>query len=132
VTAALDLVTARARAESLFTSACIVHAKSTGQTTDSTTGEVTDIPGAVVYSGACRVRPVTSRGGGTLEIGGAEMFTFDYLISVPFSVTGVQEGHLVTVTASPDPALIGVTVEVQKVDRGESITARRLSCNEVN
>jgi hypothetical protein len=64
--------------------------------------------------------------------GGAQVFAFDYLVSVPFAVTDVQEGHRVTVTASPDPALVGVTVEVQKVDRGEHITARRLSCNEVS
>jgi hypothetical protein len=47
-------------------------------------------------------------------------------------VAGVQEGHRVTVTSSPDPALVGVVLEVHKVDRGENITARRLSCNEVN
>jgi hypothetical protein len=74
---------------------------------------------------------VTSRGGGTLEVGGAEVFTFDYLVSG--SVLGdrraggpPRDGRL-----SPDPALVGVDVEVQKVDRGEHITARRLSCNEV-
>jgi hypothetical protein len=50
VTAALDLVTARARAESLFTSTCTVRAKSTGQTTDPDDRRVTDTPGAVVYS----------------------------------------------------------------------------------
>jgi hypothetical protein len=59
------------------------------------------------------------------------MFDFDYLVSVPFSVTGIAEGMSVTVTASPDPALVGVNLEIQKVDRGEHITARRLSCNEV-
>ncbi len=59
------------------------------------------------------------------------MFTFDYLVSIPFAEADVQEGHRVTISASPDPALVGVVVEVQKVDRGEHITARRLFCREV-
>jgi hypothetical protein len=131
VTAALDLVTARFRAESLMTSTCTIRATASIPVTDPDTGEVTFPAGATVYSGKCRVRPVTSRSGSTEDVGGAEVFTFDYLISVPFSVTDVAEGHRLTITASPDPALVGVEVEVQKVDRGEHITARRLSCNEV-
>lgn len=99
--------------------------------TDPVTGEVTFPAGTAVYTGKCRVRPA-GREGQTAEAGGRELFTFDYLVSVPFSVAGVQEGHRVTVTSSPDPALVGVVLEVHKVDRGENITARRLSCNEVN
>jgi hypothetical protein len=122
---------ARAAAESLMFSTCTIRAAGSTPVTDPETGEVTFPAGATVYSGPCRVRPVTSRGGGTTEAGGAELFTFDYLVSVPFSVTDVTEGHRLAITASPDPALVGVEVEVQKVDRGEHITARRLSCSEV-
>ena len=131
MTAATTAARGRVAAEREMTSACTIAPRGTEPTTDPDTGAVTFPAGVAVYTGKCRVRPVTSRGGGTLEIGGAEMFAFDYLISVPFSVTGVQEGHRVTVTASPDQALVGVVVEVQKVDRGEHITARRLSCTEV-
>jgi hypothetical protein len=113
-----------------MSSVCTIRAKSTGRTTDPTTGAVTPTPGAVVYAGPCRVRPA-GREAQTAQAGGAEVFAFDYLVSVPFSVTGVAEGQRLTVTASPDPALVGVEVEVQKVDRGEHITARRLSCSEV-
>jgi len=131
VTAALDLVTARSRAQSLMTSACTIRAKSSGSTTDPATGAVIPIPGALVYAGPCRVRPA-GREARETQAGGAEVFAFDYLITVPFSVTTVAEGHRLTVTSSPDPALVGVEVEVQKVDRGEHITARRLSCSEVS
>jgi hypothetical protein len=123
-------VMGRALAESLMTSACTIREKSPGLTTDPATGAVTPTLGAMVYTGPCRVRPA-GREAQTTQAGGAETFTFDYLITVPFAVTGVAEGHRLTVTASPDPALVGVEVEVQKVDRGEHITARRLSCNEV-
>jgi hypothetical protein len=43
----------------------------------------------------------------------------------------VVAGHRLTVTASPDAALAGVTMEVQRVDRGDTITARRLFCRDV-
>ena len=115
-----------------MTSTCTIRGKSSGvPVTDSVTGAVTFPAGEVVYSGQCRVRPMTSRGGGTVEAGGAELFTFDYLVSVPFAVTGVREGMPVTIDSSPDPDLVGIVVEIRKVDRGETITARRLSCNEV-
>jgi hypothetical protein len=132
VTATSVAIRGRLAAEREMTSACTIAPRGTTPTTDPDTGEVTFPAGVAVYSGKCRVRPVTSRSGAALEIGGAQVFAFDYLVSVPFAVTDVQEGHRVTVTASPDPALVGVTVEVQKVDRGEHITARRLSCNEVS
>ena len=120
----------RRLAESLMTSTCTIRERGTEPVTDPETFEVTFPPGAVVYSGKCRVRPA-GREAQTGTSGGAEVFTFDYLVSVPFSVADVDEGHLLTVDASPDPALVGVSLEVQKVDRGDNITARRLSCNEV-
>lgn len=131
MTTALDLVTARARAESLMTSTCTIRVKSSGRTTDPTTGAVTDTPGATVYSGPCRVRPGATQASSTAEAGGAELFRFGYLVSIPFAEADVVEGHRVTIDSSPDQALVGVVVEVQKVDRGEHISARRLYCSEV-
>jgi hypothetical protein len=110
-----------------MTSACTVFAPGE-PVTDPQTGEVTDTQGAV-WSGPCRIRPAGSTG--TLEVGGAEMFTYDYLVSLPASVDAVVAGHRLTVTASPDAALAGVTMEVQRVDRGDTITARRLFCRDV-
>lgn len=131
MTVALDLTTARARAESLMTSTCTVRAKGSGDpVTDPTTGAVTYPAGNTWYSGPCRVRPAghEARVG---EAGAAEVFAFDYVISVPFSATTIMEGGLVTVDSSPDAALVNVVVEIQKVDRGENITARRLYCEDV-
>lgn len=97
---------------------------------DPETGVVISTPGAVVYSGKCRIKPggTTSQ---TTEAGGAEMFTFDFAVSLPFSVTAVRERMLLTMDASPDPAAVGLELEVQQMARGEHITARRLLCNEV-
>ena len=114
-----------------MSSACTIHTRATGEpTTDPTTGAVTAAVGTVLYSGPCRVRPTGTQARVT-EGGAAELSTFDYLISVPFAEADVAEGHRVTITATPDASLVGVEVEVQKVDRGEHITARRLLCNEV-
>lgn len=123
----------RAFAERQFGSTCTIRARSTGRVTDPTTGEVTPTPGAVVYSGPCRFRPASGPGGDSAvrDVGGVEVFTFDYLVSVPFTVTAVLEGHRVTCDSSPDPALVGREVEVQHVDRGDTLTARRLQCTEV-
>ena len=97
--------------------------------TDPNTGEVTDGQ-VVVWSGECSIRPAdyVAR---QVEIGGGEAFTYDYLISIPWAVTQVLEHHRGTVTFSPDLALAGLTVEVQKVARGSTITARRLACTVV-
>lgn len=127
----IDVAGARWRAESLMTSACTIRGAATGEpTTDPDTGQVTPAEGVVIYSGRCRVRPA-----GTVqdsdEAGGAELFSFDYLVSVPFSVTTVIEGQRLTIDASPDPALVGRVLEIQQVARGEHISARRLSCREV-
>jgi len=120
-------------AESQMTSVCTIREPSTVTEMDQQTGAVNPVPGPVIYSGPCRIRPASGPGGASTarDVGGAEAFTFDYLISVPFSATAVRERHRVTIDSSPDPSLVGINVEVQHVDRGESITARRLQCREV-
>lgn len=121
----------RAFAEQQFGSTCTVRARSTGGTTDPDTGAYTDTPGSTVYSGPCRVRPA-GREASTAQAGGAEVFVYDYLVSIPFAEADVVEGYRLTIDSSPDPALVGVVLEVQKVDRGEHISARRLFCSEVS
>lgn len=115
-----------------MTSACTIRGESTGEpTTDPDTGKVTPAEGALIYSGRCRVRPAgTVQDAG--ESGGAETFTFDYVVSVPFSVTTVIEGMSCRIDASPDPALVGLDLEIEQVARGDHITARRLACREVS
>lgn len=114
-----------------MTSSCTIRARSTGSTTDPDTGEVTDTPGASVYSGKCRVRPAATAQSEVTAAGAAEVFRFDYLVSVPFAEADVVEGHRVTIDTSADPALVGVQVEVRKVVRGDHLTARRLYCTDV-
>jgi hypothetical protein len=123
----------RAEAEAWMPSTCTIRARDGDWTTDPDTGEATQAPGSTVYSGRCRVRPA-GREAQPQQVGGAEAFVFDYLVSIPFGAEGsanVREGMPCTIDSSPDPALAGVELEIQKVDRGEHISARRLACNEV-
>lgn len=128
-----ELPNLRAEAEAMMTSTCTIRVPGTEDTTDDDTGEVTRTPGATVYSGRCRIRPASGPGGDSAEreAGGAQLFVYDYLISVPFVVATVRERHRVTIDSSPDASLVGAEVEVQQIDRGDHLTARRLRCNEV-
>jgi hypothetical protein len=124
------LATARAAAEAEMKSTCTIREKSSDEPTTGPGGAVTFPDGDVVYTGKCRVRPAGTQGS-TAEAGGDEVFLFDYQISVPFSVTGIREGMPVKIDTSPDADLVGVTARVDKVHRGEDISARRLSCSDV-
>lgn len=121
---------ARAHAESLMTSTCTIRARATETTTD-VDGETVDVPGAIVYAGKCGIRPANAASS-SLTFGGGEVFTFDYLVSIPFAEAAVTEGHRVRVDSSPDPALTAAEWEIRKVARGDRITARRLACAEVS
>lgn len=114
-----------------MTSTCSIAPPGVEPVTDPETGEVTFPDAVAVYTGKCRVRPAGTQGRPT-EAGAQELREFDFLVTVPFSVAGVRKGHLVTVSTSPDPALVGLLIEVQDVARGEHITARRLLCTEVS
>jgi hypothetical protein len=120
----------RERVESLFTSTATVF--TTGApVTDPNTGQVSRTA-TTIWSGPCRVRPAQTGLTALSEaLGGTELFRFDYRVSIPFDVDTVFEGMRVTITGSPDPGLLGLTMEIHRVDRGDNITARRLICQRV-
>lgn len=112
-----------------MTSTCTVFVSGEA-VTDPVTGEVTRTP-TTVWFGPCRVRPAEVVGSDA-AVGGAELRAFDFLVSIPFAVASVLKSHRLTITASPDAALVGRTLEVQDVHAGDHITARRLLCTEVS
>lgn len=129
----LEMSSARSYAESMMESTCTVNVLLADPPMDPDTGRVGLAVTEVVYSGKCRVRPTGTMPRVTTA-GAAEVFAFDYVVSLPFDAAGtadVREGMTCIISSSPDPALVGLELQVQKVDRGEHITARRLSCNEV-
>jgi hypothetical protein len=119
VSASTAAALGRARAESLMTSACTVF----------TAGETVS-ENDTIWFGPCRIRPAEVVGTDVVA-GGAELRTFDYVVSIPFAVVDVLKSHRLTITESPDASLVGRTLEVQDVHAGDHITARRLLCTEV-
>jgi hypothetical protein len=130
VSATTAAVRGRILIESQMTSTCSIAPPGAEPVTDPDTGEVTFPPGVAVYTGKCRVRPMGTQSQ-TVEAGSAELFEFDYQVSVPFAAVGIREHMLLTIDSSPDPDAAGLVLEIQQVARGEHITARRLLCNEV-
>lgn len=119
----------RAEAEARMTSTCRIGLVG-DPVDDPVTGEVTYPVTGAAYSGKCRVRPATLQAQ-SRQMGGAETFVSDVLVSVPVSATGIRKGMTVEVTASPDADLVGLRAEIQDVGRGDSLTARRMWCLEV-
>lgn len=114
-----------------MSSTCTIARPNQGEpTTDPATGAVT-FPSTVVWSGPCRVRQ-PGMWGRTGEAGGEQIAPTTFRLSIPFAVSDVRRDDTVTITASPDPALIGRTFVVRFIpDMGATITARRLLCDEV-
>jgi hypothetical protein len=126
---ALDMTFARAAAEQLMTSTCTITRAGDGpRVWNEETGTYTDSPRVVVYSGKCRIRPAATWGR-SVEAGEAEAVLSAFRVQIPFGVTGIDVGHRVFVDSSPDPALVEQTMVVRFVpDKGDHITARRLTC----
>src|SRR3954470_15576714 len=106
----------RERIRGMLSSTCTAF--TTGEPiTDPNTGQVTRVK-TVLYSGPWRVRPaLTGFTALSAAIGGGETFRFDYRVSLPFEVDNVIEGSRLTVTSCPDSAMLGIVLEVQRVDR---------------
>jgi S1-C subfamily serine protease len=120
----------RAEAEARMVSTCTIGEPG-DPVTDPETGEVTHPLVDVTYSGICRVRPATLQAQ-SRQMGGAEAFVSDVLVSLPATATGIRKGMLVTVDSSPDADLVGLRAEIQDAGRGDSLTARRMWCLEVS
>ena len=73
-----------------------------------------------------RVRPASMRDFPT-EVIGEEVFASNYVVAVPFGQLPVPrvKQHAV-IEASPDPALVGVELQIRQVDLGDNLTARRM------
>jgi hypothetical protein len=114
----------RALAESLMVDACTIR-RSTGTATDDNTGEVTPTWDDV-YAGKCRVQQQTT--GSQAATAGQDYQLLQRLeVQLPMSVTGVEVGDEVTITAAAlDAALAGQVFLVRDLFAKTHATARRL------
>lgn len=96
-------------------------------TTDPTTGVMTWTQ-TTVYTGKARIRPQSISEAQTQRAGEAADLLDEYLVSVPFSASGIRVDDIFTATASADPDLVGLSLRIIGVVRGTAVTARRLRC----
>jgi hypothetical protein len=128
VSASTLLARGRAAAIRLMVDTCTIQ-HTTGQTTNTTTGDVTPTY-SLLYTGPCKVQGGDAASG--QDVAEAHLAVLSPVLHVPIDVTGVVEGDVVTITASVnDPELVGKVFRVQGPHHKSFATARRFVCTEI-
>lgn len=105
---------------------CVVKTASGPPVFDPNTGQYTPAF-TELYDGPCLVRPAAA---GEATFGEARVATFEYTVFIPYTIEGIEPGHLVDVTSTHDPELDGRQLVVDNVSRDSYVTIRRLACTE--
>lgn len=87
----------------------------------------TDPTVTVVYQGKCRVSPLAMAEDIT-ESAGDQVVLKGYKVTVPRTVVGVEEGHVVVVTSANDLELVGRRLRVIDVPTPSHAPVRELRC----
>jgi hypothetical protein len=129
---ALDalLLQGRAAAEvRLMVDACTIT-RIGERVTDTTTGEVTE-PTTTLYTGKCRVQQAKADAR-TEDVGEDRLLMLRLEVQLPMSVTGLEVGDRITITASVhDPDLPGRVFRIHDLAHKTHATARRVQCLEI-
>jgi hypothetical protein len=125
---ATALARGRLAAEAGMVDACTVTRVGT-RVTDTTTGEVTE-PTSTLYTGQCRVQQAQAQA--TEEtVGEDHLLLLRLEVQLPMSVTGLEVGDLITITASVhDPDLPGRVFRIHDLAHKTHATSRRVQCVE--
>jgi hypothetical protein len=124
VSRASVLARGRLAAEAGMVDACTVRRR-TGTATDPDTGATTPTY-ASLYAGKCRVQQATAQAQQT-EAGQDYLLLLRLEVQLPMSVTGLQVGDEVTITASAhDADLPGRVFTVRDLAHKTHATARRV------
>jgi hypothetical protein len=128
MSAASALARGRAAVEALMVDACTIT-RVGERDTDTTTGEVTE-PVSTLYTGQCRVQQAQAQA--TEEtVGEDHLLLLRLEVQLPMSVTGLEVGDLITITASAhDPDLPGRVFRIHDLAHKTHATARRVQCVE--
>lgn len=123
-------VLARGRAAALISmvDACTIT-RVTGRTTNTTTGAVTQTT-STIYTGACRIQQHQAQAQRE-DVAEDHLLLLRLEVQVPMTVTGVEVGDRVTITASArDADLVGRVLLVRELAHKTDATARRIGCVE--
>lgn len=105
----------------------ITRLDGTSPVLDTTTGELVDSP-STIYEGKCRAKPVPTNRTGGERVGESVVAREATIISVPYAITGVQEGDRVELLTSADGQLLGEAFLIKAIQVGTHVTARRFIC----
>lgn len=122
------LARGRTAAEAGMVDACTVS-RAGVRVTDTSSGEVT-VPVTTLYTGMCRVQQTVAQA--TEEtVGEDHVLLLRLEVQLPMSVTGLEVGDRVTITASEhDGDLVGRVFRVKDLAHKTHATARRVQCVE--
>ena len=119
-----DLAQARAAQVTLMTATGTIRAESTGWVWDADQARSVPAPGPVVYEGRMRVQRSRNQAG-AIPGGQQDMQVATHVGAIPWDAPTIRPGHTITVTASVDPAMVGVPLVVTDVEHSTLLTARR-------
>lgn len=89
-------------------------------------------PDETVYTGPLRLQR-SLHSSGFVQAGAESLPVAAYVAAVPWNVTGIIVGDVVTVTASDDPAAVGRRFTILDVELNAlAVTARRFHCELLN
>lgn len=115
--------------EQLMDGECLITAESEGHMDDD--GVWHPAGDATVYEGPCLARPAASATRTVESAGGAvELHAFEVKVPVDGPTTPVERGHVVKITASRDPQMVGRYFVVRAVEHDEWLVDRNLVCTE--
>lgn len=119
-----ELAEMQAVSQTAMPDTCTITA-SGGGSFDPATGEYTSTA-STIYAGACRIRQYGNAQDNVVLVGDLDAVLARYVVTLPASATGIEINHVLTVTASDDPALVGRTFNVAHVPTQSWPTDRRI------
>jgi hypothetical protein len=120
--------TARARefVQVTMVDRCEIRRGGGQQVYDPVTQTYTPSPGALVWSGPCRVRSAGTVGGGGPEVGEQIITLRAYRATLPLDALGIDPDDRFTVTESADAQLLTVPLRVVDPQAGTDAKFRRV------
>jgi hypothetical protein len=133
-----DLAELQAEAESRMRDSCTIRARgtSTGDV-DPVTGVEVTVPGALLYSGKCRLRMSGMvSGSSSSQVAGDQVTVSSPVLSIPVSAPRIPVSSIVEITGVPldDPAghlRLGLRAPVTGLVLGTDMTAQRVTVEAV-
>ncbi len=123
----IELAGIRLDVDQLFEDTCTIERVTTKGTLNHSTAKFTGEVRDLIYSGRCFIKPIISRRDRFDEVGQGLVFTRQYRVGIPHTVTTVQIRDLFTATVSRDPQVVSREMQVRDALVGSNLGYRRLT-----